>query len=88
MAQLVEQRIRNAWVGSSSLPIGNFDVCFWFWRGDENSHKSADLSEFEREGAECGGRLRKKSFFGSKLRRHVQRDRVREREGAECGGRL
>ena len=22
MAQLVEQRIRNAWVGSSSLPIG------------------------------------------------------------------
>ena len=31
MAQLVEQRIRNAWVGSSSLPIGIFVVCKYVW---------------------------------------------------------
>ena len=39
MAQLVEQRIRNAWVGSSSLPIGRFCILTRVNKGDENSTK-------------------------------------------------
>ena len=39
VAQLVEQRIRNAWVGSSSLPIGKFCILTWVDKRDENSTK-------------------------------------------------
>ena len=38
MAQLVEQRIRNAWVGGSSPPIGSYIdyPCFIFSHSEDN----------------------------------------------------
>ena len=76
MAQLVEQRIRNAWVGSSSLPIGNLCVLKTVLYKTRTPQGTA-LSEFERERAECGAFPSVALATDGGKRRHVEGEQPR-----------